>query len=132
MRRTVLALIAVLAAAAVLPAGERASAGPRLRVGYVAGAGDIPDRRTLFGLPYDGFIQAVEKFGIEGRVVQVAPNQQATGALSLLARQRYDLVIMGVPDPHAVEIVAREFPNTKFLLPDMPVQAFDPPRPKNV
>jgi basic membrane protein A len=132
MRRVAVALIAVAAVAVLLPAGDGASAGPRLRVGYVSGSGDVPDRKTLFGLPYAGFIRAVEKFGIEGRVVQVAPNQDPTGALSLLARQRYDLVIMGVADPYTVNVVARDFPNTKFLVTDVPVQSLDPRPPRNV
>ena len=116
-------LLVVLATCTLVVNGETASAKREPRVGYVAEAGLEPSRTQLFGLPYDGFIRAVTKLGVEGRVVQVAPNQDATGALSLLARQRYDLVIMGVPDRAAVDAVAADFPDTKFLLPDTPVQA---------
>ena len=123
MRRTVVALVAVLGAAALLPAGEGASGRPQLRVGYVASAGDVPDRQNLFGLPYYGFIRAVEEFGVEGRVLQVPPNQDPTGPLSLFARQRYDLVIMGVANTDALAVAAREFPRTKFFMPDSPVAA---------
>jgi basic membrane protein A len=100
-------------------------------VGYVVEAGVVPSRNDLFGLPYDGFIRAVKRLGVEGRVVQIAPNQDATGALSLLARQRYDLIIMGAPAPDAVGAVAREFPKVRFLLPDQPLRSI-PSHPKNV
>jgi basic membrane protein A len=134
-QRVVLTLVAVMGTVALLAsvagASGVASSRPQLRVGYVASAGDEPDRRALFGLPYDGFIRAVKAFKVQGRVLQVAPNQLPTGALSLLARQRYDLVVMGVPAPPAVDPVAREFPRTKFLLPDDSFGTL-PGRPKNV
>jgi basic membrane protein A len=117
MCRTLLVLVAVVVATAL--AGERAPAASQLRVGYVVGAGAVPDRRNLFGLPYDGFIRAVEALHVQGRVLQVAPNQDATGPLSLLARQRYDLIIVGLPAPDATVAVARRFPRTKFLMPDV-------------
>ena len=55
--------------------------------------------------------------------------------LTFLARQKYDLVIMGIPDPWSVAAVAPKYPDTKFLLPDVPVQALleaVPRVPKNV
>ena len=133
MKRAVLGLIAVLGMTLLLAPGDGATAKRQFRVGYVVGPGDAPDRSTLFGVPYDAFIRAVEAFGVEGRVLQVAPNQDATGAMSLLARQKYDLIIMGIPDPRAVVQVARDFPDTKFFMPDFSVRSPDIPRPtKNV
>ena len=129
MRRAVLVLVAVVAATAL--AGERAPAASQLRVGYVVGAGYAPDRTNLFGLPYDGFIRAVEALPVQGRVLQVAPNQDATGPLSLLARQRYDLVIVGLPATDATVAVARRFPGTKFLEPDASRRDLTRP-PKNI
>ncbi len=123
-------LLAVLATASVV-AGAGAPATSQLRVGYVVGAGAIPDRTNLFGLPYDGFIRAVGALGVQGRVLQVAPNQDATGPLSLLARQRYDLVIVGLPATKATVAVARRFPGTKFLVPDASRQELEHP-PKNI
>jgi len=123
MTRSTFLLVFVLGTCAFLVTGERASAERQLRIGYVTDAGLEPNRSDLFGLPYDGFIRAVKKLGVEGRAVQVAPNQDATGALSLLARQRYDLVIMGVADPAALAVVAHDYPRTRFLLPDFPVPA---------
>jgi basic membrane protein A len=130
MRRAFLILLAALAILAAAP-GSGAPAASPLRVGYVVGAGALPDRKNLFGLPYDGFIRAVAALRLEGRVLQVAPNQDATGPLSLLARQRYDLVIVGLPAAEATVAVARRFPRTRFLVPDGP--RGDRPRPpKNV
>src|SRR4051795_10230187 len=130
MRRAFLILLAALAILAAAP-GSGAPAASPLRVGYVVGAGALPDRKNLFGLPYDGFIRAVAALRLEGRVLQVAPNQDATGPLSLLARQRYDLVIVGLPDLATIFPVARDFPGTKFLLPDQPLGPLRG-RPKNV
>ena len=130
MRRTLLMLLAVTATVTVA-AGSGASAPSRLKVGLVVSAGAIPDRENLFGLPYDGFIRAVNEFGVQGRVLQVAPNQDATGPLSLLARQRYDLVIVGLPGPDASVAVARDFPNTRFMLPDDGRATLDHP-PRNI
>src|SRR5689334_2514158 len=96
MNRRIPTLLAV--AALALGAGGASPAASPLRVGFVTGAGVTPNRHDLGGLPLDGFIRAVHEYGVQGRVLQVAPNQDPTGALSLLARQRYDLVIVGVPD----------------------------------
>ena len=123
MRRSVLALLLVLGTCALAATGEGATGQRQLRVGFIIGAGDTPDRSQLFGLPYDGFIRAVNEFDIDGRVLQVAPNQDAQAVLTFLARQKYDLVVTGLPDPWSVAAVAPKYPDTKFLLPDFPRQA---------
>jgi basic membrane protein A len=135
MRGRVLVLLIVLGMVAFATIVESATGQRQLRVGFVVGAGDTPDRSQLFGLPYDGFIKAVKAYDLEGRVLQVAPNQDAQAVLTFLARQKYDLVIMGVPDPWSVAAVAPKYPDTKFLLPDFSRQELLPaiPRvPKNV
>jgi basic membrane protein A len=135
MRGRVLVLLIVLGTVAFATIGESATGQRQLRVGFVVGAGDTPDRSQLFGLPYDGFIKAVKAYDLEGRVLQVAPNQDAQAVLTFLARQKYDLVIMGLPDPWSVAAVAPKYPDTKFLLPDFSRQELLPaiPRvPKNV
>ena len=132
MKRWILGLAAIVAAVA-LTAGEGATARQDVRVGYVTSSGTAPNPNDLFGRPYAGFISAVHARGIQGRVVQVSPNQDAWGALSLLARLRYDLVIVGTPAVDSVVSVAREFPGTKFLAPDISVR--DPAMrnsPKNI
>jgi basic membrane protein A and related proteins len=135
MRGRVLVLLIVLGMVAFATIVESATGQRQLRVGFVVGAGDTPDRSQLFGLPYDGFIKAVKAYDLEGRVLQVAPNQDAQAVLTFLARQKYDLVIMGLPDPWSVAAVAPKYPDTKFLLPDFSRQELLPaiPRvPKNV
>jgi basic membrane protein A and related proteins len=123
MGRSVLALLVALGTCALLATGARATGERQLRVGFVVAAGDTPDRSQLFGLPYDGFIRAVNAFDVEGRVLQVAPNQDAQAVLTFLARQKYDLVVTGLPDPWSVAAVAPKYPDTGFLLPDLPRQA---------
>jgi len=135
MRGRVLVLLIVLGTLAFATIVESATGQRQLRVGFVVGAGDTPDRSQLFGLPYDGFIKAVKAYDLEGRVLQVAPNQDAQAVLTFLARQKYDLVIIGFPDLWSVAAVAPKYPDTKFLLPDFSRQELLPaiPRvPKNV
>ena len=122
MKRRTPALLLVIALCVPLVTGESAAGKRSIRVGYVVDSSVSLSRTTLFGLPYDGFVRAVKELGVEGRVVQVPPNQDATAALSLLARQGYDLVIAGVADPYAIADVAGRYPKTKFFVPDLPVR----------
>jgi basic membrane lipoprotein Med (substrate-binding protein (PBP1-ABC) superfamily) len=63
----------------------------RLRVGLVVEPGGI-DYAYSHGA-YLGFERAVRELGIRGRVLTQAPKEGCVPSLSLLARQRYDLVI---------------------------------------
>jgi basic membrane protein A len=132
----VLTLTVVLGTTALPASGKSAAAQRQLRVGYVVHAGQTPNPSDLFGRPYAAFIRAVKTFGVEGRVLQVAPNQDGQGVLTFLARQKYDLVILGNGEPFAVGAVAPKYPDTKFFFPDLPRDAlleFGFPRmPKNV
>jgi basic membrane protein A len=127
-----------------LSAGLTASAGalaappsgapgvPRqLRVGFVAEAGTRPGRDNVIALEYLGFVEAVRKLGVQGRVIQVAPNQDSTGALAFLARQKYDLIVMGVADADALDAVALDYPHSRFFIPDGP-RSILKHRPENV
>jgi basic membrane protein A len=135
MRASSLALAALLAPVLLASTGGSANAQPQLRVGYVTFAGNVPSERELFGVPLLGFMRAVKQFDVQGRVVYVPPNQDQVGALESLARQRYDLIILGLPvygpegEPTSVDIVARKFPRVKFLLPDTSVDTLFRPRP---
>src|SRR6266566_3991103 len=63
--------------------------------------------------PYLGLERAVRELGIRGRVLTPAPKEGYVPSLSLLARQKYDLVIgMGIPAAAAAAIdrVATGFP----------------------
>jgi basic membrane protein A len=132
-RATVVTAAAIVIASAIPSSETMASTrASKLRVGLVIPIGAAPNNRNVVNMPYLGFVRAVKAFGVQGRVVQVAPNEDGTRALAFLARQRYDLIIMGTPEPpHALDSVAVDFPDAKFLWPDGLVR-YLPHRPRNV
>ena len=68
---------------------------------------------------YVGLERAVRELGIRGRVLTPAPKEGYVPSLSLLARQKYDLVIgTGVDPARAIDRVATEFPDTRFAIID--------------
>jgi len=104
--------------------------GRQLRVGLVtepAGIDDPYNRGAYLGLE-----RAVRELGVRGRVLTPAPKEGFVPALSLLARQKYDLVVVtGISTPVAADSVATGFPETRFAIIDCP----DPDRahrPENV
>jgi basic membrane protein A len=114
----------------------------QLRVGLVIEPTGI-DNPYYHGA-YLGLERAVRELGIRGRVMTPAPKEGYVPSLSLLARQKYDLVIgnngaelaPGDVAPHffgarAIDRVATEFPETRFAIIDV---AHDDlaHRPKNV
>src|SRR5262249_51817083 len=111
--------------------GSAAQAKPALRVGYVTFAGAVPSSRELYGVPLMGFVRAVKRYGVEGRGVDVAPNQDPAVPLESVARHEYDLVIVGMPNVTGIDEVAAKFPRAKFLLLDAPVESL-PHRRANV
>ena len=72
----------------------------QLRVGLVTEPGGI-DHPYNHGA-YVGLERAVRELGIRGRALTPAPKEGYVPSLSLLARQRYDLVI-GFGYPAAVQ-----------------------------
>ena len=101
----------------------------QLRVGLVTEPGGI-DHPYNHGA-YVGLERAVRELGIRGRALTPAPKEGYVPSLSLLARQRYDLVIgFGYPAA-AIDRVAAGFPETRFAIIDV---ANDDPahHPKNV
>jgi basic membrane protein A and related proteins len=103
--------------------GER-----RLRVGLVLETGiEGPWNRGA----YHGIERAVQELGIRGRVLSPAPKEGYVPSLSLLARQKYDLVIGTNFAAPAIDKVATGFPETRFAIIDF---AHDDlaHRPKNV
>ena len=89
----------------------------RLRVGLVTESMGIdhPYNRGA----YLGLERAVRELGIRGRVLTPAPKEGYVPSLSLLARQKYDLVIgatfFAAP---AIDRVATGFPETRFAIID--------------
>ena len=98
---------------ALLAAG--ASGAPRqVRVGVVLAPGT---QDAFDSMLYGAFRQAVRRLGVEGRVVYLPPSYVATGPLTGLARQHYDLIIAGPNvDPRFVGAVATRFPGSRFLM----------------
>jgi basic membrane protein A and related proteins len=101
-----------------------------LRVGLVTEPTGI-ENPYIHGA-YLGLERAVRELGIRGRALTPAPKEGYVPSLSLLARQKYDLVIgFGFFAAAAIDRVATEFPETRFATIDF---AHDdlPHRPKNV
>jgi basic membrane protein A and related proteins len=88
----------------------------RLRVGLVLEPVGI-DHPYNHG-PYLGIERAVQELGIKGRVPTPAPREGWVPSLSLLARQRYDLVIATNYATTAIDAVASRFPETRFAIVD--------------
>ena len=90
----------------------------RLRVGLVM---EPPGIDNPYGRgAYVGLERAVRELGIRGRVLTPAPKEGYVPSLSLLARQRYDLVIAtGVYTAPAIDRVATGFPDTRFAIIDV-------------
>ena len=114
----------------------------QLRVGLVIEPTGI-DNPYYHGA-YLGLERAVRELGIRGRVLTPAPKEGYVPSLSLLARQKYDLVIgsngaelaPGGVTPHfvgarAIDRVATEFPETRFAVIDVANDDLAH-RPKNV
>jgi basic membrane protein A and related proteins len=90
----------------------------RLRVGLVVEPAGI-DHPYNHGA-YLGLERAVRELGIRGRVLTPAPKEGFVPSLSLLARQKYDLVIgFFYPGGAAIDRVAAEFPGTRFAIIDV-------------
>ena len=89
----------------------------RLRVGLVTEPTGIEN--TFIRGAYLGLERAVRELGIRGRVLTPAPREGYVPSLSLLARQKYDLVIgFGFFAAAAIDSVATGFPETRFAMID--------------
>src|SRR5262245_66137305 len=103
--------------------------GRQLRVGLVIEPTGIEN--PYYRGAYVGLERAVRELGIRGRVLTPAPKEGYVPSLSLLARQKYDLVIGHFFAAPAIDRVATGFPETRFAIIDV---AHDDlaHRPKNV
>jgi basic membrane protein A len=101
----------------------------RLRVGLVLEPTGIDG--TFNRGVYLGIERAVQELGVKGRVLTPAPREGYAPSLSLLARQKYDLVIGTFYLATAIDAVATRFPETRFAIIDAAHSALAH-RPKNV
>jgi basic membrane protein A len=128
MKGVALAMLA--AATAVALVGGAGAANKPLRVALVLEPGM---RSVPVGMAsIEGLRNAVEAFGISGRVVSANTKEPFTTTLSRLAAQRYDLILpAGVVAQNATAKTAATFPQTKFGMLDVPIE-FLQSRPANV
>jgi basic membrane protein A and related proteins len=109
---------------------ESGGDGRPLRVGLVLEPGGVEDpyaRGAFVGLE-----RAVEELGVRGRVLTPAPKEGYVPSLSMLVRQRYDLVIgVGSFAVAAVDAVAVRFPDARLAIVGAPHEALEH-RPANV
>ena len=102
----------------------------RLRVGLVMEPKGIDDPYNHGA--YLGLERAVRELGIRGRVLTPAPKEGYVPSLSLLGRQKYDLVLgIGLFATLAIDRVAAAFPDTRFAIIDAAHDELAH-RPKNV
>lgn len=89
----------------------------RLKVGLVTEPAGIEN--TYIHGAYLGLERAVRELGIRGRVLTPTPKEGYVPSLSLLARQKYDLVIgFGYFAGAAIDRVANGFSETRFAIID--------------
>jgi basic membrane protein A len=90
----------------------------RLRVGLVTEPTGIDDPYCHGA--YLGLERAVRELAIRGRALTPAPKEGYVPSLSLLARQKYDLVIgTGFFAAPAIDRVSTRFPETRFAIIDV-------------
>ena len=123
--------LAILAAATAVALVSGAGAANRpLRVALVL----EPGMQTVpVGLAsIEGLRNAVEAFGVSGRVVSASTKEPFTSTLARLATQRYDLILpAGIVAQDATGKAAASFPRTKFGMLDVPIEWLKD-RPRNV
>jgi basic membrane protein A len=104
--------------------GAGSAGGRQLKIGLVlepAGLEDPYNRGAYLGIE-----RAVRELGIKGRVLTPAPREGFVPSLSVLARQRYDLVIgHGIFAARAIDAVACRFPMRAFAIVDAPHESLE-------
>jgi basic membrane protein A len=113
------------AAVATQPSGEA------IKVGLVTDLGQLNDR-GFNQLANEGLKRAQRELGVEMRVLESASDSDYVPNMSALADEGFDLIIgVGFAQGEAVDTVATEFPDTRFVIIDVD-QAGLPHKPSNV
>lgn len=109
-----LVLLVALASGA---AASRAEGAPRVRVVVVLDRGGCPPAETL--QICEGFIRAMRETGVRGRIVSPTYRENLSDFLGLVARQRYELVVIwGLFLDPAVSAAAPRHPDAHFAVLD--------------
>ncbi len=102
-----------------------------LKVGLVAFPGALSDQAIGHQVAV-GLQRAHKELGVEVRVLTPGPTEGFVSAYTRLAEQKYDLIIgLFSEESTSVDTVAPRFPETRFAMVDVPVEALRH-RPKNV
>ena len=110
---------------------EETPAAEKIKVGLVTDVGGLNDR-SFNQLANEGLERAKSELGVEGKVLISKANSDYVPNLSTLAQQKYDLVIgVGFLMAEAMNTVAGEFPDSKFLIIDVDTTTLES-KPTNV
>jgi basic membrane protein A len=102
-----------------------------VRVGLVTDIGQLNDR-GFNQLAFEGLKQAESELGVEGRVIESASDSEYVPNMQSLAEDGFDVIIgVGFAQGEAIDTVASEFPDTKFVIIDVD-QSTLPHKPTNV
>jgi basic membrane protein A len=105
--------------------------GEAIKVGLVTDVGQLNDR-GFNQLAFQGVKRAGRELGIEHRVLESASDSDYVPNMSSLAEEGFDLIIgVGFAQGEAVDAVATEFPDTRFVIIDVDQQSL-PHKPANV
>jgi basic membrane protein A len=108
------------------PSGEE-----QVRVGLVTDIGQLNDR-GFNQLAFEGLKEAEAKLGVEGRVIESASDSEYVPNMQTLAEEGYDVIVgVGFAQGEAIDTVATEFPDTRFVIIDVD-QSTLPHAPENV
>jgi basic membrane protein A len=119
-----------VAACASSGAATAAAEQPEPRVAVVLDVGGCPDTDTL--RLCEGVKRAMRRTGVQARIVSPTFRENLADFLALIARQRYEAVILfGLYYDPQVSAVARRYPNVPFIVMDAP-RAEVPKAPPNV
>lgn len=95
----------------------------KLKVGLVLSTGGLGDK-SFNDLAYAGMKRAEEELGIEFKYVEPANVSEFDGFLTEFAENGYDLTIgIGFQMADAMTKVTKDYPESKFMLIDMPVES---------
>lgn len=113
------------------PTSAQEATGETIKVGLVTDVGQLNDR-GFNQLAFQGVKRAESELGIERRVLESASDSDYVPNMSSLAEEGFDLIIgVGFAQGEAVDTVATEFPDTRFVIIDVDQQSL-PHKPANV